>query len=349
MTGESPSLSRPPRPLASPFILAPMAGYTDLPFRRICRRFGAGAVYTELVSVDGLVRRSPATWQLLATLPDERPVYAHLYGADPDVFSAAATMIAPLGRFDGIDVNAGCPMPKVVRRGAGAGLMLDPARLAMIVRAIRAAAPLPVSVKTRIGPCADRVLIFEIAAAIEESGADALAIHARTTDVRHRGPAAWELIAEVKRRHPRLTVIGNGGIGNGAQAVERLRSSGVDAVMIGRGAIGRPWVFRDAAAALAGAPTPPPPEPEELRALIREHFAGLLELERAHPLARRRRHPPEHIAACRFRAHLLRYASGRPGAADLRRRLNAMRSPEAVEEGLALLFGPSGCDSSGRL
>lgn len=338
MTDEPPSLPPPP-PRASPFVLAPMAGYTDPPFRRICRRFGAGAVYTELVSVDGLVRRSPATWHLLTTLPDERPVFAHLYGADPGVFGAAAAMIAPLGRFDGIDVNAGCPMPKVVRRGAGAGLMLDPARLAAIVRAIRATAPLPVSVKTRIGPCADQVLIFEIAAAVEEAGAAAIAIHARTTNARHSGPAVWDLIAEVKRRHPRLTVIGNGGIGNGIQAVERLRSSGVDAVMIGRGAIGRPWIFRDAAAVLAGAPIPPPPGAGELRALIREHFAGLLELERAHPLARRRRHPPDHIAACRFRAHLLRYAGGRPGAAELRRRLNAMRSPEAVEEGLALLFG----------
>ena len=317
-----------------------MAGYTDLPFRRLCRRFGAGAVYTELVSVDGLVRRSPATWHLLATSPEERPVFAHLYGADPEVFGAAAAMIAPLGRFDGIDVNAGCPMPKVVRRGAGAGLMQDPERLAAIVRAIRAAAPLPVSVKTRIGPTADQVWIFETAAAVEAAGAAALAIHARSTAARHSGPAAWDLIAEVKRRHPRLVVIGNGGVGNAQHAIERLQTSGVDAGMIGRGAIGRPWIFRDAAAVLAGAPLPPPPGPGELRALIREHFAGLLELERAHPLARRRRHPPEHIAACRFRAHLLRYAAGRPGAAELRRRLNSVRSPEAVEEGLALLFGP---------
>ncbi|MCX7818009.1 MAG: tRNA-dihydrouridine synthase [Kiritimatiellae bacterium] len=334
-------IETPPSSLfAVPFVLAPMAGYTDLPFRRICRRFGAGAVYTELVSVDGLVRRSAATWHLLASAPDERPVFAHLYGADPAVFGAAAAMIAPLGRFDGIDVNAGCPMPKVVRRGAGAGLMLDLDRLAAIVREIRAAAPLPVSVKTRTGPTADHVLIFELADAIEAAGASALTIHARPTAVRHSGPADWDLIAEVKRRHPKLVVIGNGGIGSGAQAVERWRTSGVDAVMIGRGAIGRPWIFRDAAAVLEGRPPAPPPGPDEVRALIREHFAGLLELERSHPLCRRRRHPPEHIAACRFRAHLLRYAGGRPGAAELRRRLNSVRSPAAIEEGLTLLFGP---------
>lgn len=342
MTCEPPSSGWPVNVrFSSPFVLAPMAGYTDLPFRRICRRFGAGAVFTELVSVDGLVRCSAATWHLLATDVDERPVFAHLYGADPDVFGAAAAMIAQRGQFDGIDVNAGCPMPKVVRRGAGAGLMLDLPRLVAIVRAIRSTTLMPVSVKTRIGPTADRILIFELADAVEAAGAWALAIHARTTDVRHSGPAAWDLIAEVKARHPRLTVIGNGGIGNGMQAAERLRASGVDAVMIGRGAIGRPWIFRDAVAAWAGAAVPPAPDAAQLRALVREHFAGLMELERSHPGSRRRRHSAEQIAACRFRAHLLRYAGGRPGAAELRRRLNSVRTPEAVEDGLACLFGSS--------
>ncbi len=315
-----------------------MAGYTELPFRMFCRRMGAGAVYTELTSVDGLVRNSPSTWHLLATNPEERPVAAHLYGSEPAVFAEAAARVAARGGFDWIDVNAGCPVPKVVRRGAGAGLMLDPDRLAAVVRAIRAAVSLPVTVKTRIGPRPDRIVIFDLAAALAEAGVAALAIHARPTSARHSGEAEWDLIGEVKRRHPGVPIIGNGGLTTPRQAVDHLRRYGVDAVMIGRAALGRPWFFAEAAALAAGRPPPAPPSLPELRGLILEHLAGLIELERRHPPARRR-HAPEQIAACRLRAHLVRYVAGLPGAADLKRRLNSVRSPADLESALAPVFG----------
>lgn len=316
-----------------------MAGYTDLPFRRLCRRMGAGAVYTELVSVDGLVRNSPSTWHLLQTDPAERPVAAHLYGHDPAVFAEAAVRVAKRGGFDWIDINAGCPMPKVVRRGAGAGLMLTLDRLAAIVRAILDAVPMAVTIKTRIGPCPDRVVIFDLAAAVEEAGASALAIHARSTSRRHGGPADWDLIAEVKGRCRRMAVIGNGGIQTAEQAADHLRRYGVDGVMIGRAALGRPWLFEQANAAAAGVALPADPDDASVRQMILDHLRELIGVERRHPVAGRRRHDPERVAAGRMRAHLVRYAAGRPGASEMKRQLNSVRTAADIERVLAFVFG----------
>lgn len=324
--------------IPAPFVLAPMAAYTDLPFRRLCRRFGAGLVYTELTSVDGLVRNSAATWHLLATNPSERPVAAHLYGHDPETFARAAAMVEARGGFDLIDINAGCPVPKVVRRGAGAGLLREPERLYAVVRAVRAAVRLPVTVKTRIGMTERGPSILEIARAIEEAGADALALHARFTSARHAGPADWDRIAEVKRAL-RIPVIGNGGIRSPEEALARWRESGADAVMIGRGALGNPWLFAGCLAALRGEPWQPPTF-EERRAAALEHLQGLVELARAEVAFRKRsraRFEPETAAARRFRGHLIHYFLGFRGAKEMKRRLNDVRSPEdiaALIEGL---------------
>lgn len=311
--------------IESPWVLAPMAGYTHLPFRRLCRRMGAALVYTELTSVDGLVRDSRPTWHMLATASDERPVAAHLYGHDPDVFAQAAARVEARGGFDLIDINAGCPVPKVVARGAGAGLLKSPERLYAIVRAVRAAVSLPVTVKTRIGMSERSAPILEIARAVEEAGANALALHARFTVARHVGPADWDEIAEV-RRALRIPVIGNGGIRAPEDAVSRLRESGAAAVMIGRGALGNPWLFAQCRAALRGERRSPPTL-EERCATAMEHLAGIAELAREEVAFRRRsRFDPETAAARRFRGHLIHYFQGFRGITEMKRRLNDVRS-----------------------
>ena len=321
--------------IESPFVLAPMAGYTHLPFRRLARRFGAGLVYTELTSVDGLARNSEPTWHMLATSPDERPVAAHLYGHDPEAFARAAAMVEARGGFDLIDINAGCPVPKVVSRGAGAGLLKAPERLYAIVRAVRGAVSLPVTVKTRIGASERSAPILEIARAVEEAGADALALHARYTSARHSGPADWDRIAEVKRAL-RIPVIGNGGVRTPAEAVARLRESGADAVMIGRGALGNPWLFAQCAAALRGGEWRLPTF-EERCAVVMEHLAGIAELAREEVSFRRRsRFEPETAAARRFRGHLIHYFVGFRGVTEMKRRLNDVRS---IADIAALLEG----------
>jgi len=324
--------------LDSPFVLAPMAGYTYPPFRALCRRFGCGLVYTELVSVEGIARRMPPSMHLLEVDPGEHPVAAHLYGHDPARFAEAARIVTDLGRFDAIDINAGCPVPKVVRRGDGAALMKDPARLGAIVAAVRAATSLPVTVKTRIGPSPERPNASEVARAVEEGGADAIAIHGRYTSRRHSGPADWDAILRVKAER-RIPVIGNGGVGNPRRAVERL-ASGVDAVMIGRAAIGRPWFFRQAVALWRGEEAPEP-APAERRRLLAEHLEGLVELTRREASYRRRRRwDPEEAAARHFRGAMIRYLAGLPGLTEMKRRLHDVRAPaDVLREADALLGG----------
>ncbi len=321
---------------SSPFVLAPMAGYTHLPFRRICRRLGAGLTYTELTSVDGLVRRTAATWHMLATDPAERPVAAHLYGHDPEAFARAAAMIEAQGHFDLIDINAGCPVPKVVARGAGAGFLKDPPRLFAVIRAIRAAVSLPVTVKTRIGWSARDPDLLDLARGIEDAGAAALTLHARPAKLRHTGEADWDAIASVKQSL-RIPVIGNGGVRTAEEAAARLKEGRADAVMIGRGALGNPWIFADAVAQRRGE-TPRDPTFAERRAVALEHLEGLVHLAQAETAWRRRsRFDPETAGARRFRGHLCQYFRGFPGITEMKRRLNDVRSVADVEALIARL------------
>lgn len=334
MTGPADASSCPPLrvgPLAPdpPIALAPMAGYTDLPCRRLARRFGAGWVVTELVSVDGLVRGSAPTRLMLATDPEEAPCVAHLYGHDPAAFAEAAAWVESLGVFAAIDLNAGCPMPKIVRRGAGAGLLNDPDRLCAIVAAMKRAVKLPVTVKTRIGSAPGRAGIEELALRIEDAGADALALHARFTSVRHSGPADWDRLAAVKARL-RIPVIGNGGIVTAAQAWDALRRYGVDAVMIGRAAIGNPWLFQEIRALGRGEPWTPP-TPAERRAVVAEHLAATVAwAERELRVKRKRKADADEGGARRFRCHLIKYMSGLRGVVEMKRGLNEIRSSADV-------------------
>lgn len=313
-----------------PFVLAPMAGYTDLPFRRLARRLGAGWGVTELVSVDGLARNSPATRVMLSSHAEEQPCVAHFYGVDPDLFARAAADAEAGGGFAGVDVNAGCPVPKVLRRGAGAGLIKTPDRLCEIVRAMKRATSLPVTVKTRIGatPGGGRVTV-DFMRRIEDAGADGLALHARYTSARHNGPADWDLIGQVKAAL-RIPVIGNGGVTTAAQAMDYLRTYGVDGVMIGRAAIGNPWIFGELRARARGEPWQPPTRAER-RALIAEHLAGQVEwAERELGARRRKKADADNLGARRFRAHLVKYLAGLRGVVEMKRGLNDIASSTDV-------------------
>lgn len=321
-----------------PVFLAPMAGYTDGAFRSLCLELGAGAVVTEMVSAYGLMIGHKRTEHYLDTWGEEHPLGAQIYGSDPAVMAAAAALIAERKTFDFLDINAGCPVPKIRNRGDGAGLMRDPGRLAEIVRQVRAAVAgaLPVTVKTRIGWDSDRINALETTAAAEEAGADAIFLHARAAAARHSGPADWERIGEVKRVR-RIPIIGNGGIRTAAEVFARIRETGVDGVMIGQAALGNPWIFREIRDLAAGR-EPLRPTTAEVRSIIHEHLRREMDLlSRRGP--RELKRGVELTACLVLRAHLVRYLRGYRGlrllTAHLTERQDRATLLRRVEEVLA--------------
>ena len=289
-----------------PVILAPMAGYTDSTFRTICLEQGCGLVFTELVSSEGIVRNITRTLNMLHTKVIERPIAAHIYGSDPEVMAEAARRVEQLDRFALIDINAGCPVPKIVRKGAGVALMRDPARLRDIVRAITEVVSLPVTVKTRTGIFADSANIFEVAHAVEEGGASALFLHARLASDQHNGPADYDSLRLIKAELS-IPVIGNGGITNSTRASLMLEETGVNGIMVGRAAIGNPWIFSAISAALAGKEHRPPQSRDRVEVMTR-HLRGLYSEMLRENAQRKRPRPHTERAACnRFRGHLTKY------------------------------------------
>ena len=321
-----------------PVFLAPMAGYTDGAYRSLCLEHGCGVAVTEMVSAQGLVRDHERTGHYLDTWGAEHPLGAQIYGSEPGAMAAAAAKIAALGKFDFIDVNAGCPMPKIRNRGDGAGLMRDPAKLAEIVRQVVAAVgtALPVTVKTRIGWCADTINVLETTAGVEAAGAQAIFLHGRVAAVRHSGPADWNLIAETKRAR-KVPVIGNGGVKTAADVFRMVHETGVDGVMLGRVALGNPWLFRDLRDLAAGR-APRAPTVAEVRETIHEHLRREIDL-----MARRRgkelKLGAELTACLVLRPHLVRYLRGFRGfgalARTLEERVDAATLLGRVDEVLA--------------
>ncbi len=312
-----------------PFILAPMAGYTNSPFRRLCRRFGCGLVFTEVVTAQGVCRRSPPTMHYLATHQEEEPIAAHLYGDSPEVLAEAAAVIESLGRFSLIDINCGCPVPKITRKGAGAALMRDPDKIGRIVEAVSRAVSLPVTIKTRLGLSPGRGNIREILRAVEGGGGKALFLHGRFAGDRHRGPADWEAIKRVTEASS-IPVIGNGGVETAEDAVGAMERYGVDGVMIGRAALGNPWLFEECRCRWEGETFTSPTDAERFR-VIADH----LEMLNRHLIedARIRRRPEINAgnAACReFYGHLVRYLAGRPGLGELRKNIADANSTERL-------------------
>jgi tRNA-dihydrouridine synthase B len=227
--------------LKNPLVLAPLAGYTDLPFRLLCRQYGAALCYTEMVSCHGLVHDKKKTLQLTRTVPEERPVALQLFGADPDKMGEAAAIVSEMN-VDIIDINMGCPVKKVVKKGAGAALLKNPAQAAAIIRQVCKNTTLPVTVKIRTGWRHDAIVAPEFAKMAEDSGASGVVIHGRTWAQGFGGPVDWQTIARVKGTIS-IPVIGNGDIRTYQEAYEFLARTGCDGVMIGRGALGNPWIF----------------------------------------------------------------------------------------------------------
>ena len=303
-----------------PVFLAPMAGYTDGAFRSLCLEHGCGVVVTEMASSQGMKRNPVRTERVLDVWGGENPIGAQIYGSDPAVMAAAAARVVELGRFDFVDINAGCPMPKIQNRGDGAGLMRTPELMAEIVRQVKAAVGdrLPVTLKTRIGWCPDSINVMETTAGAEEAGADAIFLHGRVASVRHSGDSNWELLAAVKRAR-RVPVIGNGGLKAPADVFRMLHETGVDGVMVGRAALGNPWWFHDVQA-LADGQTPEIPPADDVRRTIRAHLRRSIELLSRRP--RRELKNDADLTACMLiRPHLVRYLRGFVGFREMVRTL----------------------------
>lgn len=251
--------------LDSPFVLAPLAGYTDLAFRLLCREHGAGLCYSEMVSGHGIVYDQKKTLDLLVTVAEERPVVMQLFGHDPAIMAEAAARVAELP-VDGIDLNMGCPVKKVIRNGAGAALMKDPARAAAMIRGAVRASKLPVTVKIRSGWDQKTRNGIDFALMAQDCGAAAVAVHGRTWVQGFGGRADWGVIRQVKERLS-IPVIGNGDVSCYEDGLRMMAETGCDAVMVGRAAIGNPWVFSPGGA---------PDDVFERAAVLRRHLQLLV-------------------------------------------------------------------------
>ncbi len=242
-----------------PLFLAPMEDVTDASFRLLAREFGASIVVTEFVNADAIIRSIPSTLRKMVVADEERPVAIQLYGRDATTMAEAAK-VAEEASPELIDLNFGCPVKKVAGKGAGAGMLRDIPLMLEIIRSVVNAVELPVTVKTRLGWDNDHIIIEELAEQIQEAGAQALTIHGRTRSQMYKGEADWEPIARVKQ-NPNITIpiIGNGDVTSGEIALERFETTGVDAVMVGRGAIGQPWIFEEMRAVLDGKEVPQHP------------------------------------------------------------------------------------------
>ncbi len=301
-------------------LLAPMEDVTDLPFRLVCKRLGADMVYTEFVNSEGLVRERKKTHRKLELSDEERPVGIQIYGSEAGSMAGAARIAEAAGP-DLIDINAGCWVKDVAKRGAGAGLLKDLPRMEAIAREVIQNVSLPVTLKTRLGWDADSIRIVEVARMLEDAGIQALTIHCRTRSQGHKGEPLWEWIPEVKSRVS-IPVIANGGIDTPERVAYVLRNVGADAVMIGQGAITNPWIFRQAKQYLATGTLLPEPTLRERISLALEHLTLSVG------------HKGERIGTIEMRKHYSGYLRGLHGAARLRMHLMQFTESAPVREAL---------------
>ena len=310
--------------LANNVILAPMAGVSDLPFRLLCKEQGAGMVCTEMVSAKAISFHNKNTVALLETSPAEHPVSLQLFGADPDIISEMAAYIEERD-FDVLDLNMGCPVPKVAGNGEGSALMRNPKLVEQIVSKTARAIKKPVTVKIRKGFTADEVNAVEIARIAEASGAAAVAVHGRTREQYYTGTADWDIICQVKEAVS-IPVIGNGDVDSAAKAKQLLAETGCDGVMVGRGARGNPWIFREIRDYLATGQIPPRPSKEEVRDMMLRHTR--MEIE----------YKGEYTGIREMRKHISWYTAGYPNSAKLRGCINEVESYQKLEEMLMERF-----------
>ncbi|NMB77203.1 MAG: tRNA dihydrouridine synthase DusB [Myxococcales bacterium] len=307
-------------------MLAPMAGFSDSPLRTLAREAGCALVFTEMVSAEGLLRRQRGSRELLRFSPQERPIFAQLFGREPERLAAAAEVCAGLD-FDGVDLNLGCPMRKIVGGGAGAALMREPERAERIVSAMRRVLRVPLTVKMRAGWSAGEKNAVELARRLEGAGADAVTLHPRTRDQFYGGAADWSLVATLVRALA-IPVVGNGDVRTPQDAERLRRETGCAGVMIGRAALGNPWIF----SALAGRP-------------VRLDGYERLRVFHRHLEAMVRFYNDPRRAARNMRKHLVAYTRGLPGGAALRVQLQTLDRPEQLLYEFSRLLGISGSDA----
>lgn len=305
------------------YILGPMAGVTDLPFRLLCREQGAGLLCMEMVSAKAILYNNRNTEQLLTIHPDEKPVSLQLFGSDPKIMSEMAKRIEERP-FAILDINMGCPVPKVVKNGEGSALMKEPKLVYEIVSAIVKAIEKPVTVKIRKGFDDDHVNAVEIAKIIEEAGASAVAVHGRTREQYYSGNADWDIIRQVKEAVS-IPVIGNGDVTSPQKAAALQEQTGCDGVMIARGAEGNPWIFSEMIEYEKTGVVPPRPDKDEVRKMMLRH--ARLQLD----------YKGEYQGIREMRKHVAWYTKGISGAARLRERINAVESYEELENLLTSL------------
>ena len=311
--------------LENNLILAPMAGLTNLPMRVLARECGAALTFTEMVSVNGLVRDGKKTFDLLLRAPEDRPMGVQLFGDDPQLLAEGARLVEPYGEL--IDINMGCPVKKVVGSGAGSALLREPAKVAAIVRAVRRATALPLTIKIRTGWAAADHTFLEIGRIAEAEGVDAITLHPRSRSQMFEGHADWTRISELKGAL-RIPVIGSGDIFRAVDVTTMLEQTGCDGVMIARGGLGNPWIFREALALLRGEEPLPPGADEKLTMAMRhmELFSAL---------------SGEYVALREMRKHLSWYAKGLAGASHFRNTINRIEGKEPLVAAMREFFSES--------
>jgi nifR3 family TIM-barrel protein len=322
--GEFGSVSIGPLAVWPPVLLAPMAGITNYPFRALCRKFGAGLYISEMITARALVERNAKTLKLSGFNPEERPRSLQLYGTDPKYVGEAVSFLVDTDRVDHIDMNFGCPVRKVTRRGGGAAIPVKPRLLANIVRAaVQRAGPVPVTIKLRLGIDESITTFLEAGRIAEAEGCAAVSLHARTAAQLYDGEADWSAIAELKQAVETIPVFGNGDIWESWDALRMMRATGCDGVVVGRGCLGRPWLFRDLADVFDGKMPQAPPKLGEVVEIMLEHarlLAGWF---------------GETVGVRSFRKQSTWYTKGFPGGPRLREKLIRVTSLDELRAALA--------------
>ena len=309
--------------LPNRYILGPMAGVTDLPFRVLCKEQGAGLLCMEMVSAKAILYNNKNTESLLEIHPDEQPVSLQFFGSDPKIMSEMAKRVEERP-FDIMDINMGCPVPKIVRNGEGSALMKNPKLVYELVSATVKAIQKPVTVKIRKGFDDEHVNAVEIAKIIEEAGASAVAVHGRTREQYYSGKADWDIIRQVKEA-VHIPVIGNGDVTSGEKAVAMQEQTGCDGVMIARGAQGNPWIFSELTAYEKTGEMPKRPDVDEIRQMMLRH--ARLQLQ----------YKGDYTGIREMRKHVAWYTKGLHNAARLRDDINSVESYEELEKILTVL------------